>query len=517
MASSAESRSRIWCFPRCKPRGFTSTLIAVLIVTVTATAFVVYSSHLAHWFVLPVSVCGILIGTDAIDWIRGRLELYDLAGIIGVVGLHFFFLAPLLHVSWDAWTMRVPPPPDWRDWLGYMGILNLVGLVLYRLCRRIYESKNRPPKFFWKIEKSRFNLLLPIAIGISTLVQIWTYVQFGGITSYMQSRINDPTVFKGWGWIFMMSESAPILAAFWVVVRYQQRAVRYSRMGFGLFLLFGLQMLFGGLRGSRSETIELLFWAVGCIHLLLRPVPRKFVYLGCLFLAVFMYFYGFYKSMGENAVQAFSSSDERAHLARMTGRTSEFLILGDFARADLQAFILYRLVSDGRDLDYAKGRTYLGALSLLVPNWILSEKPETKVKEGTEIETGSGGYFPVKTMSSKVSSRVYGLAGEGMLNFGPVSVPFAYALFGLLVGWFRKSAAILSPGDARLLFVPFGVYLCISALGGDSDNIVFGIVKSGFVPFLVILCSIKRACLRPIPPELKAPHPLATPNVVLEA
>lgn len=475
-----------WLYKAQQAAAFSSTLIACVIVTVTTTIFLASSNILVHWFVLPVSICGVLIGIDAIDWIRGRLDLYDLTGILGLLGFHFFYLAPLLHVSWNFW-LRVPPPSDWREWLGYMGILNVVGLMLYRRCRDVFSEK-RLPRFYWRLNKSRLYLLLPVCIAISVAMQIWTYVRFGGISGYMQSRMTNLDAFKGWGWIFMISESAPILVTFVIILYFQQRTVKWPRIAFTLLLLFALQMLFGGLRGSRSATVLLLFWSVGCIHLLVRPVPKKLVCCGCVFLGAFMYIYGFYKTKGESAVQAFTGADEREHIAQETGRTPEFLILEDFARADIQAFILYRLTKNGNDFDYATGRTYLGALTLLVPSWVMSEKPATKVKEGTEIQNGPGTYFPI----TSESSRVYGLAGESMLNFGPISVPVAYALFGFLVGWFRKSAGTLLQGDARLLLIPFGVYVCISAFIGDSDNVVFGIVKNAFMPLLVIMCSVKR-------------------------
>ena len=469
---------------------FSSTLIACIIISGITALLLMCSSVLVHWFVIPVSVCGVLIGVDAIDWLRGRLDLYDLSGILGILGVHFFFLAPLLHVSWNFW-LRVSAPPDWRDWLGYMAILNLAGLILYRLCRQTLNNQKRLPKTYWEIQKSRFYLLAPLCIVIAIAMQIWTYAQFGGISGYMQSPVTNPAAFKGWGWIFMISESAPILVTFFVIMHCQGRTIGWLRIASALLLLFALQMLFGGLRGSRSATVLLLFWVVGCIHLLLRPVPKKLVLCGCIFLGAFMYFYRFYKSMGGDAVQAFSGADKRQQIAETTGRTSEFLILEDFGRADVQAFILYRLIEDGRYFDYARGRTYLGALSLLVPSWIMSEKPETKVKEGTEIQIGRGGYVP----DESVSSRVYGLAGESMLNFGPISVPLAYAVLGFIVGWFRKSAGTLLRGDARLLLVPFGVYVCVCVLMGDSDNLVFGVIKNGFLPLLVVLCSVKRISL----------------------
>lgn len=476
----------------CKPAlgSFSSTLIASVVVTLTATIFLFSSNVLVHWFVFPVSVCGVLIGIDAIDWIRGRLDLYDVTGILGLLGFHFFFLAPLLHVSWDFW-LRVPRPPDWREWLGYMGLLNMFGLVLYRTCRGAFD-RDTFPRTYWTIDKSKFQRLMPLSIAISVAMQIWIYMKFGGLGGYVQSHMSKLDAFKGWGWIFMISESTPILVTFLVVVYFRQRTTKWSLIALMLFLLFILQMLFGGLRGSRSATVAVLFWSVGCIHLLLRPVPKKLIGCGCVFLALFMYLYGFYKTKGMTAVQAFTGSDQRQQIAEKTGRTPQFLILEDFGRADIQAYILYKLTKYGTSYEYAHGRTYLGALALLIPHWIMDDKPATKVKEGTEIQEGPGTYFPI----TSESSRVYGLAGESMFNFGPASVPVVYALFGLFIGWFRQSANALLKNDARLLLVPFGIYLCIALFIGDSDNIIFGLVKNGFMPMLVVMCSAQRLPVR---------------------
>jgi hypothetical protein len=202
---------------------------------------------------------------------------------------------------------------------------------------------------------------------------------------------------------------------------------------------------------------------------------------------LFIYFYSFYKSMGKDATQAFSASaEDREQIAREKHRTPDAILLGDLGRSDVQAYVLYRLRNDIKDFDYAKGRTYLGAASLWIPRWLLPNKPDTKLREGSEIQDGSG-YDP-----QAASSRVYGLAGESMLNFGPLAVPVAYAAFGLLVGWFRRGVDRLLPGDARFLLVPFGVYMFLGILMGDSDNTAFGLAKNGLLPFLaVVLSSVK--------------------------
>ena len=75
-----------------------SVLIAVYLCLLTVMGFVVASDRFLHWFVLRVTCCGVMIGIDAVDRLRGRVHLFDPVGILGLFGLHFFFLAPLLHV-----------------------------------------------------------------------------------------------------------------------------------------------------------------------------------------------------------------------------------------------------------------------------------------------------------------------------------------------------------------------------------------------------------------------------------
>jgi len=449
-----------------------SSLLAFFVIAITDILFMFSSDSLQHWFLIPVSICGVLMTTDALAWVRGRLDLYDPVGIVGLLGVHFFFFAPLLHVQWDYYMTDVAGPPDWRDWLGYMAILNAVGLIGYRLCRRLFPRKAKRHFQFWRIDNRSLRIFLPVCLLVSAVAQVLIYAHFGGVTGYMDARLADPNhAMSGMGWIFMISESAPILTAFFVVVHLQQSKISWIGAAIALLALFLLQLYFGGLRGSRSEAVQLFFWVVGCIHFLIRPVPRRFVYSGCVFLMFFLYFYGFYKSMGKNATQVFTASaEDRRQIEREKHRTPAALLLVDLGRSDLQAYILFKLVNDIKDFDYAKGRTYLGAVSLWIPHWLLPNKPDTKHRE-------------------YASSRVYGLAGESMLNFGPLAVPFAYAAFGLLVGWLRRAVGRLLPGDARFLLVPLGVYMCLGILIGDSDNTAFGLAKNGALPFFVILIS----------------------------
>ncbi len=214
---------------------------------------------------------------------------------------------------------------------------------------------------------------------------------------------------------------------------------------------------------------------------------------GICFLVAFMYLYGLYKSLGNDVLPVYEDGT-LSELSDESHRSFKEMILGDLARADVQAFLLYRLWMPDRDYRYAWGRTYLGSLALLIPRPIWPDRPPTKVKEGTEAQLGVGSYEGEEEWNS---SKVYGLAGETMLNFGIVAVPFAYLAFGLIIGRFQRSLSRLRDGDARLLLYPFILNICIWALHADSDVLLFLLIKDGLVPVSVVWFASR---------VLKSPH-----------
>lgn len=459
------------------------------------TGFVATSDQFLHWFVIPVLFCGILIGIDAVAWFRGRLDIFDPVGILGLLGLHFFFLAPLLHVYWDEWMRYVTPPPEWRDWLGGMAFLNLLGLLVYRAFRGgdIRNELKQPRRTVWRLDRQRFFIIMSGALLVTGGLQILVYTQYGGVLGYMQAyteRHTTESAFQGMGRIFMISESFPILALMAFAVYAEKRESYRSWIVIVLVLLvyFILKMLFGGLRGSRSNTIWGLFWAIGIVHFWLRPISKKLIFVGCVFLLLFMYLYGFFKSAGFDALRAFKGTEARAELTEETGRSLKMVLLGDLGRSDVQAFLLYRLAAPRSDYEYAWGRTYLGAAALFIPRSLWPQRPPGKVKEGTDALYGMGSYIP----GTWESSRVYGIPGEAMLNLGPVAVPFAFLVLGLVVSRIRHFMMALKPADSRLILLPFLINLCFVILVLDSDNILVFLMKNGAVPFMALALSSTR-------------------------
>lgn len=444
---------------------------------------------LHHWFVVPVSFCGVLCMAEAIDWLRGEMDRFDPRGLIGLLGFHFFFLAPLLHIRWGHCMSEVAAPADWREWLGNMAMLNAVGLVIYRLCvgGRVMPAE-APAHPTWSLNERAFFGLLAIALPATAALQAMVYASYGGIAGYIEAATdlsdNPRNTMPGMGPLFMFTETFPILALMGFVVYARRRPVWQSWpvLMLALAIFFALAMLFGGLRGNRSNTVWNLFWAVGIVHFWVRPIPSRLIFAGLVFLTVFMYAYGLFKGAGLDSLDSLHTSEGRETLAAETGRPLESTILDDLGRSDVHAYLLYRLTASDSDYEYAWGRTYAVAPAIFVPRSRWPNRPPNMAKEGTDAQFGMGTYEPV----AAESSRVYGLAGEAMLNFGPIGVPFAFLAWGLAVSYVRRRPAAWAKGDARFLLYPLAVVVAFSALFQDMENQLFFVVKNGAVPFVLI-------------------------------
>jgi hypothetical protein len=447
----------------------------------TTLLFVAFSEPCQHWFVIPVMVCGFLIGIDFVDWLRGRMDLFDPVGILGFLGFHTFFLAPLLHVSLDFWMPYITPPPDWREWLGKMGALNAAGLCVYAIVSRLWIAPRNPrPPRIWRVRKP--GLILAVALVLTGALQTYVYAHFGGIGGYMDlfeaESLTGKSSFTGWGWIFIVSEAFPRLAfmAFALFLWRQGRQPSWWVLAGAFAVFFGLLILFGGLRGSRSNFIWSLFWAVAVVHFCIRSIPRKVVLPGLAALLGFMVIYAAYKHGGTKDFKKALKGEETKR-----GTTLTTVALGDLSRSDVQAFLYYRMSRVGSDYELALGRSYLGAITLLIPQALWPDRPLTKIHEGTWILWGKDAVIYGD------ASNLYGLAGESMLNFGPGCVPLAFGIFALLVHGVRLFVYRLHPRDGRIFLLPVFVSLCILGLVCDSDNVLFFLFQYGAALGLVLL------------------------------
>lgn len=470
-------------------------LIAGLVVLVITFSFMAANSRIVHWFVFPAAACGVLMGADAVRWLRGSIDPFDPKGLIGLVTFYGFFIVPMLHVYWQIHGREFTGDP--RYWLGVMACLNALGLVFYKLTQRWSFKHTAPVKTVWKIVPVR---LLPI-LGMATVIAFFAQFYFYFVVLRRVGRGSEggaQFVTKGYGWLLMLGD--PLLILFltgfitWTVIPRRNR--NWVIIALVLAVASVGQLIWVGLRGSRSATVEGVFWVVGLIHCYWRRLRPLHLLLGLICLVGFLYFYGFYKSGGWQAVKALEAGESLERMEQRTGRNIYGLLLGDLARADVQAVIANLVVEGHTHYRLRYGRTYLEALSKLIPYtvWealgVISFKNNwNKGKAFIDLIEGPGRYHPVYNRNT----NVFGLSGEAMLNFGVLGVPPAWLIFGLAVGWLRRKRETMAGDDTRWPLMLFLSYMAAMATVSDLDNLVFGIFKVGCVIFFCIFFWSHRA------------------------
>ena len=480
----------------------TSWIASLLLTSVVVLVSLLVSPVLLHWFLLPLLLCGTMIGVDLIDWMRGRTDLFDARGSFGLLGYHFFFVAPLLMVSFNYRMHYLPEQPDdYRDSLGWMAVLNVIGLLLYRLIMQ--RERPAPLKRLqtrWQMNTQRFWIIWSSFVAASIAAEIWTLILFGGVSGYLAAYSSwlagNGDSFAGVALLFAVSESLPILLvlgfAFWAHKR--QPSLTMIVMVFAVFVVMNL--LIGGLRGSRSNVIWTTFWAAGIVHLYVRKIPRTAALASIIVLYGFVSIYAAYKQHGANLLEAYHTSGEYTSL-NQDAEDLPTVLVGDFSRADVQANLIWRM-AESNQVQLAWGKSYLGALAMLIPRSMWAERPPTIITWITDAEYGRG----VFASGMMRSTRVYGIAGEAALNFGLAGVPLSFLFLAWAVRSIRNFTLGLDRSDGRLLIVPFLVNLIFLLILDDSDNFVFYLVKYGLIPVLLIVLSSSRVFRRVIPCKL---------------
>lgn len=466
----------------------TSWALSVIVVLVIALAFALLPSRPSLTLIACSSIGGVLVAVDAIHWLRGGYDTYDPRGLFGAFGMHFYFLAPLLHEVWHFYPPNVRAPADWNASLIHWAILNAIGLLIFRLVLGLRWSRPSPPSIH-PITRSGFRTAGLAGSSISVVALGYTIAQYGGLKTYLVTASEDRAALHGAGVLLLLGEAFPlILLAVTLAVHRRKWQSEPSWKLAVLFLSFVLlQFAVGGLRGSRSNTIWPVLIGLGMIHLVIRRISaRKLVSMGLIGVA-FMYAYSFYKSAGVQAADVLTGSSTVSELSAQTGRSGQSLALVDFGRADVQALLLDRLNTGGERT--AGGATYIGDLAFLLPVTLRQALPPGKVAVGTDVWFGDGAF-----KLGLRNSRIYGLAGEATLNWGEFGFVISFLPLALATRFTAsRYEAWKQSGDVGLLLL--APVLCISSVllvGTDFDNLLWFVVKqvlpmSAFVAFARIM------------------------------
>ena len=372
-----------------------------------------------------------------------------------------------------------------------MACLNLLGLLIYRYLRDPLAGRLKSTRKVWVLQPGRFWLFLPLLLFVSAFLQALIYTGRGGILGYIEAFTRKDVAYQTEsGQVGMIAESFPILVmiGYALLARRNRGLASWPALAAVVFVVGLLIFLFGGLKGSRSNTLFSVFWVVGMIHFAIRPLNKKLLLSGLAVVMVLGYVYTLvYKAGGIRSLRLVESGADLNDLERKTGRSTEGMVLGDLGRSDMQAFLLRQSLNRDLEYDFGLGRTYYATATRFIPSFIWHDRPLLKTFEGTEIQWGKGSYDPL----NRAASYVYGMSGEAILNFGPYGVPFVFLVWTWIIGRGRKWILSLDANDVRRLLSPLVSLICFLILTSDSDNIFFTTFKWGTVPLLLLwVCSV---------------------------
>lgn len=502
-----------------QPVELTDIALAFGIILASTLGVVLYHFEtVLHWFLFPVFICGVIVTTDAVRWLRGRIDPFDPKGLIGVLGYFFFYLAPLLYVGLEMYTPILWKQIDWATWIGVWSMLNVVCLALYnvfakygfrhvqrKLWVKVWGPSAGPKMIFWT-----FFLLV-----VTALCQAIYLVKFGGISGIIREKEEATGVGQNLGIIVIIGTSLPAMlmialtllrgnkgwkrTAFWVI-------------GFVLLAFLVGQFLIGGLAGSRAQTIISMIWAVGVVHFFWRPFKAWHFVLGLVPVVAFLYIMGFYKDVGSEAFGIFTGETTIAKLEEKTDRTLSRIFMGDIARSDLQAFALNVTLTEPQQFPLRLGKTYALVWTRFVPRFLWPSKPRhnAKVLASWEMSLGKGAEPGVRRGAA--GSRVWGLGGEAIMNFGILGPPLMFSLFGYIVGRIRGTMSRCLKGDLRLFLIPQISVMLFSSIYADADNILNTFIEKMMIP-LVLLVIISRRYKVPVQAVAIGPEAGLTGNL----
>jgi hypothetical protein len=470
-----------------------SFLGVILIVSV----FVIQQpDKLMHWMLLPLSLCGTIVGADAIRWIKGTYTLYDPKGMIGFYGINFFLIAPLLIVFYDMEGVETYIVTDWKPLLGLMAVFNFIGLIIYKLTEKF--AFNRPSKVertYWAVNPGRATFFVPVFVTVAVVSYGIYIVRLGGLGGVLlqESQGEVREGLTGGGIFLILRDALPLSVLIGLTINKMKKGIyenssRWLWVGIGMLFLF---ILTSGLRGSRAAIGYGLICVGGIIHHFWKRLTMKTVLLSLIPLLIFFYFYSFYKSAGIIGIRGLLQGRISIRdLQESTSRTFSGMLIGDLSRAHIQAVELDVLVNRPWTYRYRFGTTYPLAVGYLIPRLIWRTKPLDmgRIIAGTEMLYGEGTYGETVKLGGvgSRSTQLYGLAGEAMLNFGVYGILPAFAVWGYVIGRIRKRLYSFRSGDMRLMMSGFWLLICNVMLVADADQIVWFFISLYIVPAILV-------------------------------
>lgn len=450
---------------------------ALPFIPIAAIIFSVFSSLIAlaapgarDFALIPITVGGFLIGSELLRAIIFRIDFFSPRSIMAIFGVYFLYVVPILHMSMDHWLRYIPTPVDWRGDLGKFATFQAFGILAYLFLvplRKRFPS----PRI---LNQKAYNNWAVLFIGFGMLAWIIVAMRFGGPAGYIKSLIDETADLTGFGSILIFAESWPSLMLAVLLVRFREKFQHKPGALIILFLLFlVLQFLVGGLRGSRALTVWPFIIALVVCHLIVRRIRLKAIVWIGLSLFTFSWIYSIYKSAGSDVIKIFNGTQSSNDLVNETGRDIETLLTEDFGRTGVQT-LTWGHLENGFMPKW--GETYIGDIFKFLPDSLNLFEFRDKTPIATEMFYG----LPSESLAGFQSSRILGLTGEAMVNFGFLGIPLSFMMLAWVVSkadQIYKLAKANSEAIGTCLIAATLPSVCVLFLISDLDNLILFYLK----------------------------------------
>lgn len=460
-----------------------------LSITISSSAFYQINNYL---FLVPIIIIGALFLYEVIYTVNYKFEIFSAVSIFGFFGLIFFYFVPLFQINWDYWP-SLPSSKDMDYWSSVWAICSIIGFFLIGMGYKLtFRSSSSPSNFY--IDRQKMVLSFSIGLMICLLAQVIVLAKFGGLSGYLQAyemRIQESiqgyNPYEGLGFLFTFSESFPNLLSIFIVLLIKDKPwAKNLKVFLGLCaVLLIINLIFGGLRGSRSTTIWSMFWFLVMYHTIISKVSLKIlVSIGAAFF-LFMSTYTLFKFGGLDGLQGIWDDDVKQQVfdRKYVQDSNKQLLVRDAGRTDVQSYILKTYWNS--EHDYAYGRTLLAGAVSFVPSFIFPNKPITAIKEKTEIFRGG-------FTEDSYTTLLAGGFGEFVINFGPLLGLVFFLLYGMTLGAIDKFSNASNGFSINLLLSPVLLLLTIQMLMSDSNVISQFLFRYLLIPTIVLIFCIRK-------------------------
>lgn len=475
-----------------KEISFPSFFVGLVIAAIIASLIGLASNEFTGSYLILLSFCAAFASSDFIDALREKSDILAPRALVSIIMLNGVFIAPILHIFQDVNPSYVSLPESMAVAFKNIAVVHLLGLFLYFIALRI-PKKNKTFKTpshseqFLKLKFISYSNAMLAAGLFSLAVFVYYVLTLGGPVNWLNSQLNYRESTLGPGWLIAIAESFPTLFFISYILKLHTKNLsddeKKKRLVIAFFLLIVVVFVTSGLRGSRANLVWPALTALLLIHILHFRVRMQLLVFLSIALLIFSSVYDIYKKTGTEGLitareSGIQSVEEDAN--RSFGFTS--LLTGDFARSAMQAIVLDRWNEE--TFQPFAGRTYIGDALEFIPNAGTSEAFPNKRIASTEILYGERSSQTKHTLDS----RIYGLQGEALMNFGPfgaiaVLIPFAFVVRRSETT-FEKSKKTKTPSLAvySAILAPIIILLFLS----DFDNVLYNFTSNALVPILAI-------------------------------